>query len=222
MLDGSLDDMAPRSKDAVSAAFGAWISSGANVNAVTVNRSADRVGVAHDGVNRIVYGPITISGHEKDVAATISYANDVTGEIEEADTIFNSAYPFAVLPDDATDSKTCAGKTYDVQNVATHEFGHFFGLGEDMSDTSTVMFIQSAPCQTHKRVLTESDTAAMGTLYAVAPAPGPGSGSSGSAAGCSVSHSTAPRDSSGLFFFAIALGAIMIRRGTCTRTCRAS
>ncbi|MEO8875757.1 MAG: matrixin family metalloprotease [Polyangiaceae bacterium] len=218
VLDGSLDDLDPNAKDAVSAAFGEWITSGAKVNAVVVNRSTDHIGVAHDGVNRIVYGPITISGHEKDVAATISYANDATGEIEEADTVFNSAYPFAVLPEGSVDSKTCAGKAYDVQNVATHELGHFFGLGEDFSDTSTVMFIQSAPCQTHKRLLTESDTVAMSGLYATAPAPG-SSAPSGAAASCAVSRAGGAADFSGVFFFAVALGALMIRRGTYIRTC---
>ena len=217
-LDGSLDDMDPEAKDAVTAAFGTWMSSSAKVNAVVVNRSGDRVGAAQDGVNRISFGKIEISGHEKDVAATISYADDATGEIIEADTIFNSNYPFAVMPETEHDDRKCAGQTYDVQNVATHEFGHFYGLGEDMSDTTTTMFITSAPCQTHKRALAESDVASMSGLYAVAPPPELSSNSG--AASCAISRASMP-DFSGLFFLALAFLGLMIRRGTCTRICRA-
>lgn len=217
VLDGSLDDMDPAAKDAVTAAFGTWMSSSANVNAVVVNRSSDRVGAAQDGVSRISFGAIDIPGHEKDVAATISYADDDTGEIIEADTIFNSAYAFQVMPEQASDSHDCMGDKYDVQDIATHEFGHFYGLGEDMSDDSTTMFITSKPCQTHKRALAESDVTSMSGLYAVA-APSSAS-ATGSNASCAISHSTS-HDFSALIFFGVAFFGLMIRRGTCTRICR--
>ncbi|MEO8797614.1 MAG: matrixin family metalloprotease, partial [Polyangiaceae bacterium] len=163
VLDGSLDDADPGAKDAVAAAFGTWMTSNVGVASISLNRTTDRGQVAHDGVNRIFYGPITIAGHEKDVAVTVSYANASTGAIEEADTILNSAYPFAVLDGSIGDESrySACGSKYDVQNVATHEFGHFFGLGEDLSDRTATMFVTSAPCQTHKRALTESDTSAM-------------------------------------------------------------
>jgi Matrixin len=218
VLDGSLDDMDPAAKDAVTAAFGTWMSSSANVNAVVVNRSTDRVGAAEDGVSRISFGAIDIPGHEKDVAATISYADDATGEIVEADTIFNNAYAFQVMPEQVSDSRDCIGDKYDVQDVATHELGHFYGLGEDMSDETTTMFITSKPCQTHKRTLTESDVTSMSGLYAVA-APSSPSTSTGSSASCSISRSSS-HDFSGLIFFGIAIFGLMIRRGTCTRICR--
>jgi Matrixin len=219
VLDGSLDDMDPAAKDAVTTAFGTWMSSNANVNAVVVNRSTDRIGAAQDGVSRISFGAIDIPGHEKDVAATISYADDATGEIIEADTIFNNAYAFQVMPEQVSDSHKCIGDKYDIQDVATHEFGHFYGLGEDMSDEATTMFITSKPCQTHKRTLTESDVSSMSGLYAVAAPSSPSAGSTGSAASCSISRSTRP-DLSGLIFFSVAIFGLIIRRGTCTRICR--
>jgi hypothetical protein len=216
VLDGSLDDMDPAAKDAVTAGFGTWMSSSANVNAVVVNRSTDRIGAAQDGVNRISFGKIDIPGHEKDVAATISYADDTTGEIVEADTIFNSDYAFQVMPEQASDASECKNGKYDVQDVATHEFGHFYGLGEDMTDTTTTMFITSKPCQTHKRTLTESDVTSMSALYATAP---PSPQTPAASASCSISR-TGSHDFSGLIFFSIAIFGVMIRRGTCTRICR--
>ncbi|HEX7664552.1 MAG TPA: matrixin family metalloprotease [Polyangiaceae bacterium] len=217
VLDGSLDDADPGAKDAVAAAFGTWMTSDVGVASVSINRTTDRGQVAHDGVNRIMYGPITIAGHEKDVAVTVSYANASTGAIEEADTVLNSKYSFAVLDASKGDEPRYSecGNKYDVQNVATHEFGHFFGLGEDMNDTTATMFVTSAPCQTHKRALTESDTSAMASLYAGAADADPSKG--GAQASCSMASDGARGESAGaMFLFAAAL-AFMLRRGSGTR-----
>lgn len=217
VLDGSLDDADPGAKDAVAAAFGTWMASNVGVASVSLNRTTDRGQVARDGVNRIVYGPITIAGHEKDVAVTISYANASTGAIEEADTILSSAYPFAVLDESKGDESrySACGNKYDVQNVATHELGHFFGLGEDLNDRTTTMFVTSAPCQTHKRALTESDTSAMASLYAGA---GGIDAKSSAQASCSMATGGTRGESAGaMFLFAAALGFIL-RRGNGTRT----
>jgi len=189
-LDGSLDELGPTAKDAVRSAFGAWIASGVALPPLTFDSRTDAAGAVRDGVNRIVYGPIWLKGHESDLAVTIGYEETASGEIVEADTIFNSSYPFAVLPSEAAeesanlDEATCRAR-YDLQNVATHEAGHFFGLGEDMEDERTTMFIRSLPCQTHKRALTAPDRAVMNSLYSqpvsaarhgcavAAPAPAP-------------------------------------------------
>ena len=78
---------------------------------------------------------------------------------------------------------------------------HFYGLGEDMTDTTTTMFITSKPCQTHKRTLTESDVTSMSGLYATAP---PSSQTPSAAASCSISRTRA-NDFSGLIFFSVAI-----------------
>ncbi len=62
---------------------------------------------------------------------------------------------------------------YDLQSVVTHEFGHFFGLGEDRDDPFATMFFCTSTCETHKRSLSDSDTEAMGEVYAEGADGGP-------------------------------------------------
>jgi hypothetical protein len=167
VLDPSLNVANPGATEAVVEAFAAWNQADTGAPSITPVIATSPGVVAEDGVNRIVYAPITIPGLETAVAATISYA-DEDGVVIEADTILNNAYPFTVMADPAlggTPSAACGG-SYDVQNVATHEAGHILGMGEDMTDDANTMFITSEPCQTHKRELTHADIEAMTALYA--------------------------------------------------------
>lgn len=182
-FDASLDDISPNAKEAVKAAFGEWVSSDGSLPPLGFDSSKARGKLAQDGKNLILFGPITIKGHEHDVAVTVSYIDATSGEIVEADTIFNSSYAFGVLDqaamnsrggegnDDGNRARACEGK-YDLQNVATHEAGHFFGLGEDVEDAKATMYLRSSTCETHKRVLTDPDRTVMASLYAE-PSPAP-------------------------------------------------
>ncbi len=172
VIDPSLAGATPTAKEAIVGAFGAWMSTKASLPQFTFDSSSTPGQAVEDGVNRLVLAPITVAGHERDLAITISYADGSTGEILEADTIFNSAYPWADIDGTAAgddDGHSC-GQHYDLQNVATHEAGHFFGLGEDYEDTTTTMFVSSRPCQTSKRVLTAADVSAIAGLYKGGPA----------------------------------------------------
>lgn len=179
-IDPSLAHATRVSKSAFMDAFGAWASSSALLPQITFNTTEVPGGAAQDGVNRLLLGPITMPGLEQALAITISYADADTGEVIEVDTVFNSAYDWtsigAVGTGDAKDSdgkdnagkaddsKGCHGR-YDLQNVATHEAGHFFGLGEDYDNPSTTMYVSSMPCQTTKRTLTTTDVAVISGLY---------------------------------------------------------
>jgi len=177
-LDPTLQQLDPGAKDAIIAAFGAWISSGAGVPDVTVDTTSTAGGVAMDGVNRLLVGPITNPGYENAIALTTAYVDDSTGEVLEADTVFNAAYVFHVLPAAGTD---CSGG-YDLQDVATHEAGHFFGLGEDYQDTAATMYVSSTQCEMHKRELTSVDVSVMTGLYAAEPGQSTRAGCGGRAA----------------------------------------
>ncbi len=176
-FDASLDKIDPAAKDAVKAAFGEWASSDGSLPQLVFDSSKAHGKVAQDGINLILFGPITIKGHEQDVATTVSYVDTSTGEIVEADTIFNSAFSFTVLGEVATNASddqrhaaACASR-YDLQNVATHEAGHLFGLGEDVDDAHATMYLRSGVCETHKRALTDADRGVIASLYGE-PSPG--------------------------------------------------
>lgn len=162
VLDDSLDKIDVGAKDAVKAALTTWLASGTNLPPITVQTDGGSRGVETDGVSRILYEPITSPGHEGDVAITITSSDADTGEILETDIILNSTFAYGVL--DAQDTPSC-DKRYDVQNVTTHELGHAFGLGEDDESADATMYFTSSPCETKKRDLAPSDTAALASVY---------------------------------------------------------
>ena len=165
VIDPSVEKMSPDAKEAIVEAFATWQAQNLGTPDITLSLT-DTPGVAaEDGVNRILYAPITVPGYEKAVAITLSYAAD-DGVVTEADMIVNSAFKFTVLKSAKDEQAASCGGKYDVQDVVTHEAGHFLGMGEDMTDTSATMYIISDPCQVHKRVLTTDDTKAMKSLYA--------------------------------------------------------
>jgi len=191
-LDKSLDKLGPGADEAVMQAFGQWVASDPRLPDLTFDRGHTSATPRQDGQSTVSYGRITAPGHEHDVAVTISYSNDKSGEIIEADIILNSLYPMAVLTAKATpqaatpntadkpnhgdgngsssgptsgeESMDCRNR-YDAQNVTTHEAGHFFGLGEDPVEHRAAMFQTIDQCETHKRILAPTDVGAVTTLY---------------------------------------------------------
>jgi hypothetical protein len=207
VLDPSLEEMDPNARAAIIDAFSTWDSASLGIPKATFTMTSTPGKAVQDGVNRIVYAPITVSGFEDALALTIGYADPTTGALGEADVIFNSNYKFHVFPESAA-SATCNGE-YDVQNVATHETGHVYGLGEDMEDTTTTMYIHSAPCETHKRALSASDEKVMSGLYAQAATSTAAAQSSG--CGGATVASRGP-GSAGSAWAVGALGALLVLR----------
>ncbi len=78
----------------------------------------------YDGVNLIAFG--SASGA---IAVARTWYWTGTGEIAESDIIFSKNLDWSITDPNAGD---CAGvdRTYDVQNIATHEFGHQVGLND--------------------------------------------------------------------------------------------
>ncbi len=213
VLDPSLDQIDPSAKAAIIDAFATWDSDGLGVPKASFTISSAAGKVAQDGVSRIVYAPIEVSGMEDALAITIGYANPYTGEVEEADVVFNSKYTFHVFQPAAAakttdDDSICSGD-YDVQNVATHEAGHVYGLGEDMQDTTTTMYVRSAPCETHKRVLSASDKQVMTALYVATAS---SSSASSTHAGCGKATIARTETSAGWGWIACGLAALVSLR----------
>lgn len=183
-LDPSLGSLGPGAKDAVRKALGAWLQSDSQLPQVTFDDGNNVPGtVAMDGVNRVLAGPIDLPGHENDLALTTTYSDSETGAILEADIVFNTRHAFfdagtgSASGDGEADSAKASGNhdehasngacegRYDLQNIATHEMGHFFGLGEDYTEQRATMFVSSRPCETSKRQLFSTDSAAIDQLY---------------------------------------------------------
>jgi hypothetical protein len=168
VLDPSLEDLAPGAGVEIADAMLTWLTTIQGLPVVTFEQGATRATAAFDGVNVILAGPITVPGNEKDLALTTTYASDDTGDILEVDVVFNTAYAYALMP---TVPVGC-NLVYDLGAVATHESGHFFGLGEDYVDDTTTMFVTTGACDPHKRTLTPPDTVALDALYAQGPSVG--------------------------------------------------
>lgn len=216
-IDSSLAKLGPDAENAVKQAFSTWSRSEPSLPRVKFEAiSKAEAQAAPDGKNTVVLAPIKVKGHEHDLAITLTYSDEQTGDIVEADIVVNSEYPFKLLAmsaeaeaeDDSRDgterspnptgaqpsvssarascqatakAPSCEGGAYDLQNVVTHEAGHFFGLGEDMDDASSTMYYCTSRCETHKRVLTSDDAAVMNVLYAPSTAT---DGAPANAGGC--------------------------------------
>jgi matrixin len=173
-FDTSLDHAGKHAREAVQLGFGTWVGSGARLPSLDFDTTIGaQFGQVPNGKSEVMYGPITLAGHENDLALTVTFSDPKTGEVVESDMIFNSKHPYGILPyAPATATQTVSVRNtascdqrYDLQSVATHEAGHFFGLGEDYDDKPATMFYTTGRCETNKRVLQSSDETTMSALY---------------------------------------------------------
>jgi len=115
---------------AISKSFATW--NNADTKEIFNYGGATNVKTARlDGTNAILFKNYYTSA----IAVTYIWYRQDTGELVEADTIFNKNYRFSYTPYDGTND--CGGvyNTFDLQNIATHEFGHWIGL-DDLYDTT--------------------------------------------------------------------------------------
>ncbi len=255
-LDGSLDKLGPGAREAVMQAFGQWAGSDSRLPGLRFDSGGTSTEPKQDGKSTVSFGRITTPGHEKDVAVTVSYSNDKTGEIVEADVILNSMYPMGVLTPRPKQTSNNAGKDndgndkdngndknndgndkdngngnhnanghdkngeesmdcrnrYDAQNVATHEAGHFFGLGEDPTERQATMFQTIDQCETHKRELAVSDVGAVTVLYAKHIDPEEAEATKTTARACSFGRAPASGGGSGAWLPGAIFGLALLRR----------
>jgi len=106
-------------------------------------------------------------GYDESVLVTTTvWHNTRTGVIYDVDMEINQAAgPFGVCPPEGCGGcPTIAGTQTDLQNVMTHEIGHFFGIGHSGVATSTMWF-QSCRGETSRRSLEGDDIAALCSIY---------------------------------------------------------
>src|ERR1051326_8700273 len=131
----------------------------------------------NDGKNQVTFvesnwGGQSFTPPQEALAVTISTYKISTGEIIDSDTHFNGVnFHWAVI--DTPEEQN--GDLIDIQNVATHEFGHFIGLDHSSEDIfepilklyQATMFYASGPGETFRRELKEDDQEAVENLYPV-------------------------------------------------------
>lgn len=106
-----------------------------------------------DGVNAILWKKLERST----VGATFVWFIRSTGEVVEVDTVFNQRHPWGNF-DNSPDCQGSA-EAYDLENIATHEFGHWIGLDDLFDDAAKdlTMYGFSAGGEVKKRTLGRGD-----------------------------------------------------------------
>ncbi|MBS7223972.1 MAG: matrixin family metalloprotease [Clostridiaceae bacterium] len=74
----------------------------------------------------------------------------------EVDININTSYPWATNGD---------SRAYDVQNCFTHELGHLLGLDDEVSKSSSTMYMQTSIGETAKRTLAADDINGLKAIY---------------------------------------------------------
>ncbi|MBT2502240.1 matrixin family metalloprotease [Curtobacterium sp. ISL-83] len=80
------------------------------------------------------------------------------GVAVEVDQRYTTAYAWS-------SASTCSGTRFDLRGVATHEWGHAYGLGHTLQTSGLVMKPASSPCDLGQRRLGLGDAFGIDTVY---------------------------------------------------------
>jgi len=110
-----------------------------------------------DGSNTVSFEPLN-SAYPNAIAITFYWYYRVSKELVETDTVFNSDLPWSVTAEPAK---------YDLQNIATHEFGHWLVLGDlySLRDRALTMYGYGYPEETIKSTLGRGDITGINKIY---------------------------------------------------------
>jgi hypothetical protein len=181
IADPSLAQLGPHAVGAATRAFAAWSAvQGASAPGVVLTEGlADEVGYrdGDDNKSTLRYEPDGYAPAGGALAITV-LTFDGAGKIVDADIVINGggSHGFAILPDGAGkgpgqgqgeghDTEETGGGSYDVEDVLTHEAGHFFGLAHNDGELDATMYYATARGETKKRDLSPDDEAGIRSLY---------------------------------------------------------
>jgi hypothetical protein len=177
IVDPSFAQLGPHAINAATRAFAAWSAvQGAGAPGVVLTEGvADEVGYREgdDNKSTLRYEPSGYAPAGGALAITV-LTFDGAGRIVDADIVINGggSHVFAILPDVGGTIKSAGhdpeepgGGSYDVEDVLTHEAGHFFGLAHNDGDGDATMYYATARGETKKRDLSADDEAGFRSLY---------------------------------------------------------
>lgn len=137
---------------AIDLAAQAWRDAG--VSDLSSDGQTDSAGSITDGKNTISFGVLSVDA----VSAATMRIKD--GIVVEADIVLDAASLWATNPTSIGGCNGAAGR-FDVQNVLTHEFGHWVGAAHptngDNGNKWRTMWSDIAPGELWKRTLTAGD-----------------------------------------------------------------
>jgi uncharacterized protein (TIGR03382 family) len=99
------------------------------------------------------------------LAITLTTFSTVTGEILDADILFNERANDFV---DVADVAACRGEgreVYDLRNTLVHEIGHLVGFDHDRTESGATMFASAVACEVSKADLAASDLEGLCAVY---------------------------------------------------------
>jgi hypothetical protein len=143
-------------KDAVTAAANEW----SNVTSFTFRYAGptSALGASYNGMNEVAWGSTGGS-----LATTYYWYDDMSKSMLEADIVFNDAYAWGI---------GASSSFFDIQNIATHELGHWLSLrdlygdiGDGVNDTGKTMYGYASQNEVIKRTLHEDDIAGIQWVY---------------------------------------------------------
>ena len=118
-----------------------------------------------DFQNTVVWG--RTSSNALAVTYTWYYTN--TGQVADVDTVFNNRVKWGWTDPSTVNVETQCGPTtsYDVQDVLTHETGHWMGLDDRYapSEKDLTMYGYASPGELKKELLQTGDLAGIAAIY---------------------------------------------------------
>lgn len=115
----------------------------------------------YDGINAVLWGKVSAGA----IAITYVRYSTVTHQVVDVDTVFNKRYPWAIFDPTGGECQSTPD-AYDVQDIATHEFGHWVGLDDlyNAADRDLTMYGYGAGGELKKRDLGMGDLTAAGIV----------------------------------------------------------